>query len=204
MPLPMLSDRLVRPVCPVRPTRRAALGLAVAALSALLALGGCASLDPRNLVLSQADLQTLVERQFPKDRRLLEVVDLTLNRPVVRLLPERNRIATELDLTVTERLSGRVVRGSLALDHGLRYEPSDGTVRLAQVKVQQLRLDLGGRPFSAQVERLGATVAEQALDDFVLHRLSDERRDALRRAGLERAEFVVTGRGIELRFTESR
>lgn len=184
-------------------TRRALAGLlATAPLGAVL--GGCASFAPRNLVLSQADLQTLVERQFPKERRVLEVIDLSLTRPVVRLHPDRNRIGTELELTATERLSGRTVRGSLALDHGLRYEPADGTVRLAQVKVQDLKLDLGGRPFSAQAERLSGALAERALDDFVLHRLSDERRQALRQAGLERADFVVTARGIELRFVEGR
>jgi hypothetical protein len=42
------------------------------------------------------------------------------------------------------------------------------------------------------------------LDDFVVYRLNDERREALKRAGLERADFVVTGRGIELRFVEGR
>jgi len=183
--------------------RRSLLALA-ASLPAWAGLGGCASLAPRNLVLSQADLQTLIERQFPKERRVLEVVDLTLSRPVVRLHPDRNRIGTDLELTATERLSGRAVRGHLALDHGLRYEPSDGTVRLAQVRVQELKLDVGGRPLSAQAERLSGSLAERALDDFVLHRVSDERRQALRQAGLERAEFVVTARGIELRFVEGR
>lgn len=183
--------------------RRALLALA-AGVPVWAGLGGCASLAPRNVTLSQADLQTLVERHFPKERRVLEVVDLNLSRPMVRLYPERNRIGTDLELTATERLSGRTVRGSLALDHGLRYEPSDGTVRLAQVKVQELKMDLGGRPFSAQAERLSGALAERVLDDFVLYRLPDDRRQTLRQAGLERADFVVTSRGIELRFVEGR
>lgn len=185
-------------------SRRHALAILSASAVLLAALGGCASLGPRNLVLSRADLQALIERQFPKERRVLEVVDLQLSRPVVRLDPERNRMGTELEILATERLSGRSVRGSLALDHGLRYEPSDGTIRLAQVKVQDLKLDLGGRPFSAQAERLSGALAERALDDFVLHRVPEERRQALRQAGLERAEFVVTPRGIELRFVDGR
>lgn len=169
-----------------------------------VALAGCASLGPRNLTLSQADLQALIERQFPRERRVLEVVDLSLARPVVRLLPERNRIATELELSAIERLSGRTLGGRLALDHGLRYEPSDATVRLAQVKVSELTLDVGGAPLSAQAARLSGALAERVLDDFVIYRLNDERREALKRAGLERADFVVTGRGIELRFVEGR
>jgi hypothetical protein len=179
---------------------------ALAGLASLLglALAGCAGLGPRNLTLSQADLQTLIERQFPRERRVLEVVDLSLARPVVRLLPERNRIATELDLSAVERLSGRSLGGRLALDHGLRYEPSDATVRLAQVRVSELTLDIDGTPLSVQAARLGGALAERVLDDFVIYRLADERRQALRRAGLERADFVVTPRGIELRFVEGR
>lgn len=179
---------------------------ALAGLASLLglALAGCAGLGPRNLTLSQADLQTLIERQFPRERRVLEVVDLSLARPVVRLLPERNRIATELDLSAVERLSGRRLGGRLALDHGLRYEPADATVRLAQVRVSELKLDVGGTPLSAEAARLGGALAERLLDDFVIYRVADERREALRRAGLERADFVVTARGIELRFVEGR
>jgi hypothetical protein len=186
-----------------RLSRRGALVASLASLLGL-ALAGCANLGPRNLMLSQADLQTLIERQFPRERRVLEVVDLSLARPMVRLLPERNRIATELDLSAVERLSGRTLGGRLALDHGLRYEPSDATVRLAQVKVSELTLDVGGTPLSAQAARLSGALAERVLDDFVIYRLNDERRDALKRAGLERADFVVTGRGIELRFVEGR
>lgn len=187
-------------------TRLSRRGALVAGLAPLLGpvLAGCASLGPRNLTLSQADLQTLIERQFPRERRVLEVVDLSLARPVVRLLPERNRIATELELSAVERLSGRTLGGRLALDHGLRYEPSDATVRLAQVKVSGLTLDVGGTPLSAQAARLSGALAERVLDDFVIYRLNDERRDALKRAGLDRAEFVVTARGIELRFVEGR
>lgn len=186
-----------------RLSRRGALVAGSASLLGV-ALAGCASLGPRNLTLSQADLQALIERQFPRERRVLEVVDLSLARPVVRLLPERNRIATELELSAIERLSGRTLGGRLALDHGLRYEPSDATVRLAQVKVSELTLDVGGTPLSAQAARLSGALAERVLDDFVIYRLNDERREALKRAGLERADFVVTGRGIELRFVEGR
>jgi hypothetical protein len=190
----------------MRPDLRLSRRGAVATLASLLGvgLGGCASLGPRHLSLSQADLQTLIERQFPRERRVLEVVDLTLARPRVRLLPERNRIATELELSALERLTGRSLAGRVALDHGLRYEPADATVRLAQVKVSELTLDVGGTPLSAQAARLSGALAERMLDDFVVYRVSDARRDALKRAGLERADFVVSARGIELRFVEGR
>jgi hypothetical protein len=170
-----------------------------------LALSACAGLGvPRELTLSQADLQTLIERQFPRDRRVLEVLDVSLARPVIRLAPERKRIVTELDLSAVERLSGRTVHGSLALDHALRYEPSDASIRLAQVKVQDFKLDIGGTSLSGQGARLGALLAEHLLDDFVIYRVKDAQREALRRAGIDRADIAVTSRGVELHFAEPR
>ena len=105
-----------------------------ASLIAMIGLTGCTSLGGlRPLTLSQADLQRAIERHFPLQRRLLEVIDIQVARPTVRLLPERNRIAIELDLAASERLSGRLVSGNLTLDHALRYEPADaGLPQLAQ------------------------------------------------------------------------
>ena len=168
-------------------------------------LSACAGLGvPREVTLSQGDLQRLVERQFPRERRLLEVLDVSLARPVIRLAPERNRIVTELDLSAVERLSGSTVRGSLALDHALRYEPSDASIRLANVKVQDFRLDVAGTALSGQGARLGALLTERLLDDFVVYRIKDDQREALRRAGIDKADIAVTSRGVELRFAEPR
>ena len=79
--------------------RRATASFFFAAGIVAAGLAGCAGLSgPRNVTLSQADLQSLVERQFPLQRRLLEVIDVNVARPSLRLLPERNRIGTDLDL----------------------------------------------------------------------------------------------------------
>lgn len=159
---------------------------------------------PRNVTLTQADLQRLIERQFPHQRRVLELIDVTVARPTLRLLPERNRVGTELDLSATERLSGRTVRGSLALDYALRFEPADASVRMTQVQVQEARLDLGGGPLSGSGARVGALLAERLLDDFVLYRADAQRIERMRQAGIAAADVAVTARGIEIRFIEPR
>ncbi len=175
-----------------------------AGLAALVLLTACAGLNPRQVTLSPSELQAMVERQFPRQQRVMELLDVSLANPLVRLVPERNRMATSMDLQASERLSGRALRGSLALDHGLRFEPSDATVRLANVKVEELKLELAGTPLSGQAARLGALLAERVLDDFVIYRVSDERRQAMARLGVNNADVAVTARGIELRFTDRR
>ena len=42
----------------------------------LTAIGGCAALAPHDLTLSQADMQRLIERQFPREQRVLEVLSV--------------------------------------------------------------------------------------------------------------------------------
>src|SRR5205085_9757201 len=91
------------------PARRAFVGGALGA--AALALAGC-SLGPHTVELSQARLQELVARRFPVDKRVLDVIDLTLDAPRVGLQPEANRISVEVALRakaggpIPARLSG--------------------------------------------------------------------------------------------------
>ena len=184
--------------------RRSVLSLPFAGIGVGLGFGllaGCAGLTrPRDVTLSMADLQRLIERQFPHQRRVLELIDITVARPTLRLVFERNRIATQLDLVASERLTGRTLRGSLALDYALRYEPSDASVRLASVSVQDIQLDLGSGPLSPSASRIGALLAERVLDDFVLYRADAERLQLIQRLGITAAEIAVTPRGIEIRF----
>lgn len=199
-----------------RPLSRRHLALAgLASLgSALLGgLAGCASLlGPQVITLGQADLDRLLARKFPMTRRLLELLEVTLTAPRIQLLPERNRIAVVLDLASQERLSGLAGRARLGFDSALRYEPRDATLRLTQVRVQQLSLDgssptLPGASTAAGpsalvapglLARLGQSLAATALDEMVLYSVPAERLADLRRLGLVPGAVTVTVRGVEI------
>lgn len=184
--------------------RRAAITLLGAPLPLLL-LAGCAGLSaPREVRVSSDQLQKAIERQFPQQRRLLEIVDVTVARPVLRMLPERNRIATDLDLSAAERLSGRVVRGRMALEYALRYEPSDASVRITAVRVQDVQLQLDAAPLSASGTRIAGLLAERLLEDFVLYRADAERVRLLQQLGISTAEVEVLRDGLVLRFVASQ
>jgi hypothetical protein len=172
-------------------------------LAAALALASCAVFDsPTSFTLGEAEVQALAERHFPLDRRLLDAFDVTISAPRVRLLPEHNRIATEVQIGTRDRLIGAVfggaLRGKLALDSQLRWEPSDQTLRLAQVRVQTFELGGGGAGSRATFERLGAVVAERVLEDFTIYRLPPERAARLTKAGVAPGSVAVTSRGIDI------
>ncbi|HEX5686499.1 MAG TPA: hypothetical protein VFY73_20920 [Ideonella sp.] len=176
-------------------SRRRSLVRALAA-GAGAALAGCTGLmgAPR-VAYGEAELNQMLGRRFPLERRVLEALDLSLANPRLTLRPEAARLATEFDLLARDRVFGHSWRGQLALDYGLRFERSDNSLRLVGARVTRLTLDKGG---GAQAERIGALVIEQMLADTVIHRLKPEQIDRLTQAGYELGEVKVTVRGVEI------
>lgn len=175
----------------------------VAGSTSLLMLAGCAGLGgPQTLTLRPRDLEELLARRFPLERRVLEVLDLTVSKPSVQLLPERNRLATAFEVATRDRLFGTSWRGQLALDAALRWVTADSTLRLQEVRVSQFRFDgaesLGRRD---QAERIGALLAERVLEDLVVYRPTAEHLERLQRQGVAPGAVQVTPRGVELTLT---
>jgi hypothetical protein len=175
----------------------------LAACTTLL-LAGCAGLaGPPTLTLTQADADRLLRGRFPIERRLLEVVDASMRAPALRLVPETNRLAAVVEVQAHDRLLGGSWQGLLSFDAALRWEPRDQSVRLTQVRVQDLALNPGQAATRSSVERLGAALAERVLEDISLYRLSDERAAELQRRGLMPGAVTVTSRGVEITFVPS-
>jgi hypothetical protein len=174
---------------------------AFAALAALL-LAGCVGLGvPRSITLSESELQAQLAKRFPMQRSLLDMLDLRLSDPVLRLDAAANRLATELTLSGSERRSGRSLQGRLALDYGLRWEGADGSIRLVQPRVESLQLGEvpGLSPRRAEMaQRMGIALAERLLDDMVLYQVPAERLDRLRAAGYRPGTLQVTPAGVEI------
>ncbi|MBL8362457.1 MAG: DUF1439 domain-containing protein [Rubrivivax sp.] len=161
-------------------------------------LSACSMLDgPRTVTLSEGELQQRVERAFPVERRVLEVFDVSLGTPRLTLLPERNRIATELSVAARERVLGGRWSGQLAFDAALRWDAVDQTLRLSEVRVQRFTFDGsgGGRPAA---ERLAAVLAEQVLENRPIYRLTPERAARLEQAGVMPGSVAVTRGGVEV------
>lgn len=184
-------------------------------------LSGCAGLGgPTVITLGETELGVLVNRAFPMQRRLFELLDVTLTAPALRLQPERNRLAVVLDIAAQERLFSKAAKGRLAFDGALRYESSDASVRLQQVRVSQFSLEGGapipgalaaalppaaaappGQPASAPAsisQRLGQALAERMLENLSIYKLSPERLASLRQLGLQPGAVTVTARGVEI------
>jgi uncharacterized protein YkuJ len=166
-------------------------------LAAAALLGACAvAHGPRTVEVSQAQLDQWIARRFPHNQRVLEIFDVSVSAPRLRLLPDSNRVATEFDVLSTDRLLRSKHSGVLALSYGLRFEPTDSTVRATQVRVERLQIDGAPAPLQRHFERLGALVAEQALDDQVMHTLRPQDVEVVQGRGYTPSELRVTPRGL--------
>lgn len=185
-----------------RGRRRWLAGAALAGTALAAALVGCASLlGPRTIEIPREALQARLAKAFPVTRRAMNLLDIEASAPTLALLPERNRISAGFDLTGRELLSGQAYQGHVAMSFGLRYEPSDLSIRLRDVTVDQINVD--GLPPMAErtLTRLGAQIVEAQLQDHIVHQLKPEDLRSADRLGYQVSSIQVNATGLAIHLT---
>ncbi len=188
---------------------RRAIGLGLAGWVLGMGLVGCAQLlAPQRIVLSEAQLQRQLQAQFPMDRQLLDLFEVRASSPSLRLLPDQNRLAALVDINARERLLGSRVVGRLDFNAGVRWEPSDLSVRLDQVRVEDLALDGDVAAPAGSVkttglrrtamERVAAALVERVLEGMTLYRVPPEKMAQLQKAGVRPSAIDITRNGLEI------
>jgi hypothetical protein len=184
-----------------KPNRRQ-LTTMLGAAAVAVGLSACALLNPgpRTVDMSEQQLAALISRQFPFNSRYLEVFDIVLDAPRVRLMPAENRIGTELGYTLGAGLfTSRQFQGALNLSYGLRFDATDQTVRLADVRVENFEVPGVPSAYASRANRLGGLLAEGLLKDFVLYRLKPEDLQASSQWGYQPGPMTVVPGGLQLR-----
>ncbi len=181
-------------------------GALCAGVLALMALmSGCAALiGTHDVDISESQLALLLARQFPMERKVLEVVELDITNPQITLIPEGNRVGTELDVSALDRLFGSSAMGHVKLDYGLRFQASDHTIRMTQVRVRELTLSSGSNNLRGAAQRLGGLVAENALENLVLYRMKPAQADEMDRLDLVASPITVTAQGLHMTVSPRR
>ncbi len=185
-------------------TRRHALawaGASAAALVGLAALPGCAGAAVPRYTFGVREIEQALASRFPRRYPLGGLIELELQAPRVALVPERDQLNAVLDVQAGGLLlNGQRPRGVLDVDFGLRYEPSDRTVRAQRVQVNGLRI-AGLPPASAEaLARYGTPLAAQALEGAVLHTLRPEDLALADGLGVQPGRIAITRAGIVVEF----
>ncbi|WP_168708526.1 DUF1439 domain-containing protein [Hydrogenophaga sp. PAMC20947] len=183
---------------------RRKLGLTLALVGALAAssvLSACSGMGsgPREVDVSEARLLALVARQFPVQKKYLELFEVSLSEPQLRLMPDENRIGTRLNYAASTVLSSRAPwSGQLELSYGLRYQASDQTVRLDQVRMEGFQLSGAPVSYAQQLRGAGTQIAETMLQDLVVHQFKPEELRRVDGLGYQPGVLKVVPGGLRL------
>ena len=155
-----------------------------AALSAILLPALCLPARPAraglNLLLNEFtatrdELQAELARRFPITRRYGELASVSLHDPQLTLDGSASRATLASRLVIlSPLLRPSSVRGQIAVSSGLRWDSSGLSVRLQDPRTEQVRID-GVRGNDAQrLERISASVVQEALQGYPLHTFRPE------------------------------
>jgi hypothetical protein len=174
--------------------RWALVGVALALL-----VGMHAQAQPRYTV-SAGQLQEMAAQRFPMRYPVAGLLNLDVQAPLLRLLPTHNRLSAEMAVDAAGPvLSGRQ-KGAFEVDFALRYEASDRSIRAHKLRFKQLRI-AGLEPAAAELLNVyGPAVAEQSLQEVVLHQLSPQDLAVADGLGMQPGSIAVTDNGLVIGF----
>lgn len=169
-------------------------GLALVAL-----LSAQAMAQPRYSV-SAAQLQQMVAQQFPRRYPVAGLMSIDVQAPALSLLPQLNRLSAEMALQATTPLLDRSPKGMFEVDFALRYEAADRTIRAHQLRFKRLHMADLSPAGTELLNAYGPALAEQILQEVVLHQLRPQDLAVAEDLGLQPSSITVTESGLVIGF----
>lgn len=150
--------------------------------------------------VSADQLRQALARRFPRSYPVGGLFDLNLQAPVLRFMPDQNRMGAVMTVEAAGPALRRPSAGTFDLDFALRYEASDRSIRASQLRVNALRLDDLPPGPAALLSAYGPALAAQALQDVVLHQLTPKDLALPDGMGLQPDSITVTSGGLVIAF----
>ena len=158
----------------VSSSRRHLLSAAVAA-AGMLSVTGCSGMfsGEQTVFIDGSKLQQKLDTRFPVDKRLLGMFDVTVSNPRLSFDPAANKLGTRLTLA-TPAVFGLMpaMKGNVDLAYGLRFEPSDNSVRMTNVEVKSVDLKDEKGQGNSRANNALAMVGEQMFQDYTLYKFT--------------------------------
>ena len=161
--------------------------LAALALACLLA--ACAGLlGPREVTLPLYKLQAALEQNFPLNNRALDMFNVHLSRPQLRLQPD-GRVFLAMDSTVAPPFTSQSWAGSFGVSGRLGIDAARGAVLLRDARVENFRMDGASPDAQRQFSRIANVLLTNVFRDIPVYAF---RPDELRLAGVQFMPTRVT------------
>ncbi|KQP45528.1 hypothetical protein [Pseudorhodoferax sp. Leaf274] len=124
---------------------------------------------------SHAELQALVERQFPLEQRYAEIFRVRLQEPRLGLNASTQRTGLTAALSIASPwLRGGKVDGTVAMSSALRWDAAARALRLDRPNVESLELQGLHGGDADRLRRIATVVAQELLHDHVLRSFTKE------------------------------
>jgi hypothetical protein len=92
----------------------------------------------------------------------------------------------------------RAYKGGVDMSYGLRFEPSDNSVRMTDVRVSRFSVEGTPAAMKRPIEKLGPSLAQRVLKDFAVYRLRPEDLQAVEGWGYAPGVFRVVPGGLSI------
>ena len=156
--------------------------------------------SPSGVKVSAQQLQQALAKRFPRNYPVAGLVDVKVQVPQLRLLPEQNRLGAEIGVEAGGMVLGRNYPGVLDMDFALRYEAVDQSIRAYQLHFNSL-IFAGLPPGQSELlNAYGPKLAEQSLREVVLHQLRPQDLAMPNAMGLQPGSITVTEQGLVVAF----
>lgn len=174
------------------------LALAATVLSGCGVMGARAGAPGYRVSLQQ--VQQAVDQRFPMRYPVAGLFELSLDAPQLQPLPDLDRLACAVTLHAAGPALRRRYQGEVDLDFGLRYEPSDQTIRAHHLRVEGLRVDGLTGQAQAVIEQSVSELVRQQMLELVLHKLRPNDLALADTMGLQPGAIHVTWDGLIVEF----
>mgnify|MGYP005758286207 CR=1 FL=1 len=153
---------------------------------------------PPGFTISEALLQQSVAQRFPMRYPVPGLLNLDVQVPQIRLLPEQNRLAADMAVLAAGPALNRSHRGSLDVDFALRYEPLDRTVRAHRLRLNRLRFPTLQTDVVDMLNTYVPLIGQQFLQEVVVHQLSPRDLAMADALNMQPDSITVTDEGLRI------
>lgn len=154
-----------------------------AILMLCLLLASCAGMiGPQEVAIPLHKMQQRLDDRFPLRHRVLEVFEVTLARPELSLVSDRDRVSLATDTEVRPPFTRELWRGNLAVSGRIFLDNANNAVRLRDATVDDFKLD-GVQPGAQRtLTRLANVLLTNVYTDIAIYTF---RPEDLRRYGVQ-------------------
>jgi hypothetical protein len=150
--------------------------------------------------VSTDQLQRSVAQRFPLRYPVPGVLNLELQVPLLRLLPEQSRVSADMAVDAAGPALNRSHKGTFEVSFALRYEASDQTIRAHQLRFKRLQFPSLQPGVVDMLNTYGPALAQQSLMEVVLHQLRPQDLALADVMGMQPGSITVTDTGLVIGF----